>query len=757
MAVFNSLTFDGENSLDYGVYITGEAVYNAPERAVEMISIPGRNGAIALDQGRFENIEVTYPAGTFGDDQPEFASKIRAFRNALASRFKYVKLTDSYHPDEYRLGLYKSGLTTTPVQRSKAGEFPIVFNCKPQRFLTSGETEVDGNAWSNVQTGSGSIVTINNADGDIGFKSLVANIEPIQNFNGYDKPWAGGAGKNLLHVTATTQTVNGITFTFNNDGSIKLNGTSTADNTFINLNYTAGKFEYPTDTSLKIIGGNSKVAVSVVGTASPVRIANSTSTTSPTTFTIASSRNDTATWARLYIQTNGTSFSNETIYPMVMLASVTDYSYEPYENICPISGWDSVKVAKTGKNLLPYPYTDSGATLNGVTYSVSADGKIKLSGTATANLYIRLYGGFATDATLKKPVPHWLQAGTSYTLSGGQSASVRLQVDFYNGTASAGEFTDTGSGRAFTPTETQINDADSFAVFLRIANGTTVDSTISPMIRFSSESAEWEPFGTTKDIPLGRTVYKGTLDVATGLLTVTHLGVDMGSLSWTAMAGQGGSIYYMRTTDLASTIYRVASSDVVADLYSDAYVAKKNNTIYAGVVGVASTASGYVTVYDDRYNTSSSASAFKTAVTGQTLVYPLATPLTYQLTPEEVDLLLGTNNIWADSGDITVQYGNSPVYNPTEFDARPLIKVTGTGTAVVGDTAITITGTAGQTIYIDCDSMEIYKLNGGAPQSAASLVSFSGNDFPKLKAGSNTVALGTGITSVTITPRWWII
>jgi hypothetical protein len=34
MAVFKSLTFDGINSLNYGIYITGEAVYNAPERAV---------------------------------------------------------------------------------------------------------------------------------------------------------------------------------------------------------------------------------------------------------------------------------------------------------------------------------------------------------------------------------------------------------------------------------------------------------------------------------------------------------------------------------------------------------------------------------------------------------------------------------------------------------------------------------------------------------------------------------------------------
>ena len=73
MAVFNSLTFDGENSLDYGIYITGEGVYDAPGRAVEMVTIPGRNGTLAIDQGRFENIDVKYAAGSFGSTQAEYA------------------------------------------------------------------------------------------------------------------------------------------------------------------------------------------------------------------------------------------------------------------------------------------------------------------------------------------------------------------------------------------------------------------------------------------------------------------------------------------------------------------------------------------------------------------------------------------------------------------------------------------------------------------------------------------------------------
>lgn len=140
-AIYKSLIFDGESSRNYGVYITGQAVYNAPERAVEMISIPNRNGAFALDKGYFENIEVTYPAGIFADNETDFAEAISDFRNFLCSRRGYVRLTDEYNPNEYRMAIYKSGLEVSPAQL-KAGEFNIVFDCKPQRWLTSGETAV---------------------------------------------------------------------------------------------------------------------------------------------------------------------------------------------------------------------------------------------------------------------------------------------------------------------------------------------------------------------------------------------------------------------------------------------------------------------------------------------------------------------------------------------------------------------------------------------------------------------------------------
>lgn len=140
-AIFKGFTFNGIDSKDYGIYITGEAVFNAPERDVEFITIPGRNGDFALDHGRYHNIEVTYPAGFFGDNEADFAQGISDIRNILCSQKGYLRLEDDYNPGEYRMAVYKSGLEVSPAAL-KGGEFDIAFTCKPQRFLTTGETPI---------------------------------------------------------------------------------------------------------------------------------------------------------------------------------------------------------------------------------------------------------------------------------------------------------------------------------------------------------------------------------------------------------------------------------------------------------------------------------------------------------------------------------------------------------------------------------------------------------------------------------------
>lgn len=131
----NYLIIDGADSRDFGVYISGQGTFSAPARAYNMLTVPGRDGELIGPERRFQNIEVTYPAFIFSN----FNSNIEAFRNFLLSRDGYVRIADSYHTDEFRLGVYRGPFTPDVVQTNDAGSFDIVFNCKPQRFLLSGE------------------------------------------------------------------------------------------------------------------------------------------------------------------------------------------------------------------------------------------------------------------------------------------------------------------------------------------------------------------------------------------------------------------------------------------------------------------------------------------------------------------------------------------------------------------------------------------------------------------------------------------
>ena len=142
MAVMqNKLVFGTVDSSTYGIYISGEGVFNAPKRDVEMVTIPGRNGALLLDRGSFENITVTYPAFTYETSMATFSQNLANFRNALCAQKGYQRLTDTFHTDEYRMAAFVDGIEINPLKYNTASEFNIVFECKPQRFLTSGETK----------------------------------------------------------------------------------------------------------------------------------------------------------------------------------------------------------------------------------------------------------------------------------------------------------------------------------------------------------------------------------------------------------------------------------------------------------------------------------------------------------------------------------------------------------------------------------------------------------------------------------------
>lgn len=134
----NKLIFGGLDTSDYGIAITGSGTFSAPERDVDFIEVPGRNGDLSIDNGRYKNIEVTYPANI----PRQFAAKFDQFRAAISRKRGYQRLEDTYHPDEYRQGVLVEGLDPDVTALNRGGQFNLRFNCKPQRFLKSGDLPV---------------------------------------------------------------------------------------------------------------------------------------------------------------------------------------------------------------------------------------------------------------------------------------------------------------------------------------------------------------------------------------------------------------------------------------------------------------------------------------------------------------------------------------------------------------------------------------------------------------------------------------
>lgn len=138
----NYFIFNGYNSKDYGVYISGLNTFVGAERDTEVISIPGRNGDLTIDNGRYKNIEITYPAFIYD----KFDMNVSAFRGILLSSRGYKRLEDSYHPQEYRKARYTGSFTPDVVDWLSAGEFDLTFDCDPRRFLKEGENPITINS-----------------------------------------------------------------------------------------------------------------------------------------------------------------------------------------------------------------------------------------------------------------------------------------------------------------------------------------------------------------------------------------------------------------------------------------------------------------------------------------------------------------------------------------------------------------------------------------------------------------------------------
>lgn len=131
--------YNGVSSDTLGVFVSGSGSYDAAEFDVTNYQVPGRNGDILIPNNRYKNIDITYPCFIPND----FETRVQAVRNWMRSARSYARIEDNYDLLHYRMGIGKGVLKFSPAQQSIGANAQLVFNCKPQRFLKSGEEEQD--------------------------------------------------------------------------------------------------------------------------------------------------------------------------------------------------------------------------------------------------------------------------------------------------------------------------------------------------------------------------------------------------------------------------------------------------------------------------------------------------------------------------------------------------------------------------------------------------------------------------------------
>ncbi len=133
----SNIVFGSVNSSTYSVAIFDEDTDSAPARVYDRYEVAGRNGDLFVDQQRFENLQHIY----WGIIYSNYETNLKNFRAAMRSQVGYKKLTDSFHADEYYDACFIEVLEVETGRNRDIGRFQIIFDRKPQRWLTSGDTE----------------------------------------------------------------------------------------------------------------------------------------------------------------------------------------------------------------------------------------------------------------------------------------------------------------------------------------------------------------------------------------------------------------------------------------------------------------------------------------------------------------------------------------------------------------------------------------------------------------------------------------
>lgn len=579
-------------------------------------------GATTIASGQASHAEgsQTQASGLYSHAEGNFAKATHTRSHAEG----YETQTGNNH--QHVQGKYNVGKATTAFEigngsgngnRSNAFEVDWDGNVVASGDITDGDGNVlaekaDIADISSEKTVNGNPITLTDAL-PVPVKSLVANVEPIQDLHGYDYPWVGGANINKLPCKLEAQTITkgGYTATTDGDGGYTLIGNSSSQ---VDIYFDLDKDYVIPDGSTHTLAIQNSVQNNNIGMA----LYYNGTFVEAAMFSVADRKIhyqglSQVTFNQIGFRVLGNIATKITMKPYIYYGDPTDnVPFSSYSNICPISGWTESKVTVDGENILD----ESTKVPN---WYINDSGSIQnVGGSAYFSQYIKVKDGAQYTISLDKT-----GSGSSYSYYfrvHGYNANKEWVEMIYKSSTTIS----TAGKHTFT-----VNIPNGIS-YIRISFGNDIENTMVVESNTTTIDLNGTRYGgyTTVD-ENGVTKFVGTYGI-----------VNMGSLTWTAQ------ILDRWSSNVISNLPNI-SSGVLVDGIAEQYKAYTLNAINADetLIGFASYQSKLYVRNGSTENTP----------LGK-VCYKLATPIEVTLSNTNITLLDGYNNVWCDSGDVELTY-----------------------------------------------------------------------------------------------------
>lgn len=328
------------------------------------------------------------------------------------------------------------------------------------------------------------------------------------------------------------------------------------------------------------------------------------------------------------------------------------------DNVRPISGFSQAKVTRTGKNLFNWSAVTSAqfSISNGVFTNTQTDTRPNLQ------MSLQAYNG-SSYTNLASALSVISTGRYSITVSSVPKDMTTLRIKHNGITKDLILFSISYWTKAvpFTVSFTVVSN-----------DPTTVGGLVISdiQIELGSTVTDYVPYQPIQQvtIDLGETRYGGTLDVLTGTMTVTHryLVADGVNVKVNGAYGNAGPDWLptikLEGANLSPSGDAFRTAVITSYLETTLNIISTENTVMLnkngqGIVLHIGTMQG--TDGTHGYNSGTEVqNAVNTYLQSNNLqiCYELAQPVTIQLSANTLSPLKGQNNIWADTGDVEVEY-----------------------------------------------------------------------------------------------------